>query len=71
MHDPGARRGTFSGHLLRLVKCWPRINDRNPFAYLTAMVRSATIDKVRKAEARARLAGRVREAVRRVAEDAA
>ena len=61
----------FSGYLVRLVKCWPRINDRNPFAYLTAMVHSATIDEVRKADARARFAGKVREAARRAAEDAA
>ena len=65
------KEDAFSGYLVRLVKCWPRINDRNPFAYLTAMVRSATIDEVRKADARARFAGKVREAVKRVTEDAA
>ena len=45
---------------MKLVKLWLRINDRNPFAYLSAMIPSATIDEVRKAEARARFAGKVR-----------
>ena len=56
---------------MKVVRLWPRINDRNPFAYLTAMVWSATIDEIRQTDARARFAGKVRDAVRRVREDAA
>ena len=65
------KEDAFSGALVKLVRLWPRTNDRNPFAYLTAMVRSATIDEVRKKEARARLTTRVEEVVRRAGEDAA
>ena len=65
------KEDAFSGYLVKLVRLWPRINDRNPFAYLTAMVHSATVDEVRKADARARLAGKVRDVVRRMMEDAA
>ena len=65
------KEDAFSGYLVKLVRLWPRITDRNPFAYLTAMVRSATIDEVRKVEVRGRFTGKVREAVKRVTEDAA
>ena len=65
------KEDAFSGYLVRLVKCWPRINDRNPFAYLTAMVHSATLDEVRKESRRVRVRERVTAAVRRVTEDAA
>ena len=61
----------FSGYLVKLVRLWPRINGRNPFAYLTAMVRSATVDEVRKEKVRLRLRKRVEDVAKRVTEDAA
>ena len=61
----------FSGYLVKLVRLWPRINGRNPFAYLTAMVHSATVDEVRRDRRRVRLTKRVEEVVRRAQEDAA
>ena len=58
------REEAFSEFLVKLVKGWPRISDRNPFAYLTAMTRSATIDESRRAQASSWTA-------RRASEDAA
>ena len=65
------KEDAFSGYLAKLVRLWPRINDRNPFAYLTAMVHSATIDEVRRERRRVRVRQRVTRAVRRMTEDAA
>ena len=65
------KEDAFSGYLVKLVRLWPRINDRNPFAYLTAMVRSVTIDEVRKEEVRRRVRQRVTQVAKRMAEDAA
>ena len=65
------KEGAFSGYLVKLVRLWPRINDRNPFAYLTAMVHSATVDEVRRERGRVRVRQRVTQVVRRAEEDAA
>ena len=65
------KEDAFSGYLVKLVRLWPRINDRNPFAYLTAMVHSATVDEVRRERGRVRVRQRVTAAVRSVREDAA
>ena len=65
------KEDAFSGYLVKLVRLWPRINDRNPFAYLTAMIHSATVDEVRRERRRMHVRRRVTEALRRVTEDAA